>query len=254
MMIEYFSELRENLTDTRLSAIPVDDVKKVVFKYVSDNGYIKGAYGYHNNNGTSYRGSPTVAEVIRILDEGDFSDYQQVDISEIDAWMDDLHPEGQWREFQERIKNTWHKNHFLRDDLSSLCAGVNSFLKQKAYDARQAAKREREAQHQQEVASESNRWAGEVGQLISFTVAEAKIATYIDVPYYAGSSYPLWKIKDEQGLIYSWGDTSGKASISVGDRIEAKIKRLNEFRGIKETQIWKVKVESAIRHHKGFFD
>lgn len=204
--VNRFSPLKsvnENLTDNRLSSFSAPDVKKVVFDNVSKNGYVKGSYGYHNNNGTSYRGSPTVADIVKILDAGDFSSYQEVDLSAIDSFINELSPSGDFAEFQKRLKDVWNKNHFVRDDISVLCAAVNYFIKNRQYEKRQAEKREKEERHQQAVASDSNRWAGEIGEEISFIVKEAKIATYIEPPYYNAMSYPLWKIVDEEGLVYS---------------------------------------------------
>ena len=74
--------VNENLTDKKLSSIDKDIIKRLVIKYVKDNGYIKGSYGYHNNNGTSYRGSPTVSEIWRLLD-GEIDDDLLVDIPEM---------------------------------------------------------------------------------------------------------------------------------------------------------------------------
>lgn len=241
----------ENLTNDKLSRIPSDDIRRLIFKYVSDFGYIKGGYGYHNNNGTSYRGSPTVAEIARILDSENYSDYLAPDTDEINNWVNNLQPEGQFADFQRKIKDVWPKRVFVRDDFPILCAAVASFNREKEYQERQRARQERAAKHQQAVEADSNRWAGNVGDEIEFVVKEAKIVTYIRPNYYNASDYPLWKITDVNGLVYSWGDTSCEAEVVAGSKIKAKIRRLNEYKGIKETQIWKVKIEGP--KVRGFF-
>ena len=181
----------ENLTNDKLSKIPSDDIRRLIFRYVSDFGYVKGGYGYHNNNGTSYRGSPTVAEIARILDSGDYSDYMSPNTDEMDNWVDNLQPGDQFADFQRKIKDVWPKNILVRDDFPILCAAVASFNREKEYQERQRAREERAAKHQQAVESSSNRWAGEVGDEVEFVVKEAKIVTYIHPNYYNASDYPL---------------------------------------------------------------
>lgn len=146
----------ENLTDKKLSGINKEVVKRLILKYVTDNGYIKGSYGYHNNNGTSYRGSPTVAEITRMLDDEIREEDLAPDTIEIDNWVDNLTPEGEYASYQEKIKDTWKKNYFVRGDLTLLCSAVNSFLKDKDYRSRQVARQERQIAYQEKVASASN--------------------------------------------------------------------------------------------------
>jgi hypothetical protein len=157
--MEYFCEINENLTDKKLSGMDPNLVKRVVLKHVVDNGYIKGSYGYHNNNGTSYRGSPTVAEIVSILDqEVDESRLADEKFSqEMESWINSLQPAGNFAEYQQRIKDTWGKNYFVRSDLGMLCSAVNSFLKDKEYKQRQQDKADRQQAHQEKVASDSNR-------------------------------------------------------------------------------------------------
>lgn len=92
---DYFSFMEivdENLTQAKFNAIDNDTIKRVVLGYVNENGYIKGEYGYHNNNYSTYRSSPTVIELTRIFDEGDYGEYLASEnlFNEMNEWVDNL--------------------------------------------------------------------------------------------------------------------------------------------------------------------
>ena len=247
--------IKEALTVNKFNSINNDTIKKVVLGYVKDNGYIKGDYGYHNNNFTSYRGSPTVAELKRIFDEGNYDDYLVPDnvLDEMDNWVNHLDFSNvRLADYFRRCQEIWEKPHVDKDDLSILASMCNTFFQNKRFAQRRAeqqAERERQQQvHQARLESPANRFAGNVGDTVEFEIAEAGIDRWIDPPTNYTSSYPLWKIKDAEGLVYTWGDTKEETTLEPGMRVRAKIRRQNEYRGIKETQIWRLEVLGQNNH------
>ena len=237
-----------------LRTIPAEDVRKVVLQYVKENGYVSGGYGYHNNNGTSYRQSPTVEEIYRILRNEDNLEPYRADeetFREMNAYVQNLIPEDRYAEFKERCKEVWAKEHYEKSDLSLLAACCSSFFSNKAYQKRQQERAEKDAAHEAEVASEANVWVGTVGQDVEFVISEAKIIYYINVPTYHGGSYPVWAIKDAEGHTFIVSDTSGTWELEPGDKIKGKIQSHTEFRGIKQTKLWRASIEQAGR--TGFF-
>lgn len=74
MIIDLFLDkdsISEALTQNKLAMIPVDTLRRLAFGLVARDGYEKGGYGYHNNNGTTYRQSQTLVDFIHILDAGE---------------------------------------------------------------------------------------------------------------------------------------------------------------------------------------
>lgn len=252
----------ENLTQAKFNAIDNDTIKRVVLGYVNENGYIKGEYGYHNNNYSTYRSSPTVLELTRIFDEGDYGEYLASEklFNEMNDWVDHLDMSNeQLRGYFTKGKEMWDKNHVAKEELSLLASFCNTFIRNKQYQQnvldRQVEKERREREHQEKVSSESNKFAGNVGDVVEFELGkDAEIERWIEVPTYYGGSYPVWKLTDINGLVYTWSDTQSSAresDLKVGTLIKGKIKKLNEFRGVKTTQIWKVEFRANLQNRLG---
>lgn len=235
--------------------ISAENFKRIIIKYVLENGYIKGSW-----NGRYSTASPTVTEINRILrslNQGeDLTEYlcSLEQYEDINTWVQNTIPSGPMAEWQNKCINSWNKEENLdQDDLKNIVSFVSSYDQQKKFERRNQEKQERERQHQAAIESESNVWAGEVGDNVQFIVKEAKISGWVQPRSYYADSYPIWKIIDMQGRTYSWGDTKQEADIKPGNIIKARIKKLNEFRGIKETQIWKLEITDNSGRNLGFF-
>ena len=245
----------EIMTSTKWNYLTSEEIKRVCLKYVTEHGYVKGSYGYHNNNGTTYRGSPTVSEITSLLANNmeDLEPYMCSipEYREMNLWVDSLklYEQGEFEDYYRKCVDVWGKDRLDKSDLSLICAFCNSFNKDKQYKARQVQKQEREREHAEKVASDSNVWVGEIGQEIEFSVASANIVSYVTPKSYYAVSYPLWKIVDTEGHQYSWGDTKDEAQIKPGDTIKGKVKAHNEFKRIKETRLTRIKIKSGISNN-----
>ena len=239
----------------RTYKVPSDVIKRFVLKFVKDNGYIKPFW-----NGQYSTPSPTVEEIHRTLKENpDTSSLDlcsESDIDGLDMYVSQVESEVNNPETPNLAVNEWKRDcirvwkeidsrEVTKEDIKKIVGFVSSYIENLKYQERQRQKQEREREHERQVQSSSNTWAGQVGDEVTFTVAEANISTWIQPPSYYAEEYPLWKIKDLDGRVYSWGDTKNSGNnIEPNMTITGKIKKLNEFRGIKETQLWKVKISN----------
>lgn len=233
----------EELNLTEAYNVQHEIIKRVIIKYVKDNGYIRGGW-----NGRYPTPSPTVEEINKLLrHESNLEEYMCTpeEYSEFNTWATTVEPEGPQADWMRKCIESWNKTSGLDlQDVKNLVSFVSYRDSNIKFQQRQQARADREAQHQAEVESESNVWAGQIGEEISFVVREAH-SNY-------GMYGTMWTIKDTQGRTYSWGDSKGEATIERGDRITGKIRDLTEFRGIKQTKIWRVKIEHGGR--LGFFE
>ena len=226
--------------------------KRVIIKYVKENGYIKGDW-----NGRYPIPSPTVEAINRILRNVDNLDDYMCTPEEyhgMDEWVNRTTPEGPQADWTRKCIDSWNKESDLQlQDLKNLVAFTSLYVNGIKYQQRQQARQEREREHQANVDSETNTWAGEIGDTVEFTIQECKIAFWIQPRSYYANSYPCWTIKGTDGRTYTWNDTKQEVTLEPGMRIKGKIKKLTEFRGIKQTQVWRIEITSSHGTSLGFF-
>ena len=238
-----FGFLAERLNLKESYNVPAETFKRVIIKYVKDNGYIKGGW-----NGRYSTPSPTVEEINKLLRHvDDLTEYMctEEELHDFDTWVNSVTPEGAQADWMRNCIDSWNKTNNLEpQDLKNLVSFVSYRDSNIKFQQRQAAKMERERQHQADVESDSNTWAGEVGDTVEFTVQECKIAFWVQPRSYYADSYPSWVIKGTDGKTYTWNDTKQEVTLEPGMKIKGKIKKLTEFRGIKQTQVWRIEISS----------
>ena len=155
----FMENLDEALTVQKFNNLDNDLIKRIILQHVQKYGYMGGSYGNHNNNGTSYRGSPTVSEIIHILDsDGDLSQFacDPEVLTGMNDWVSQLVPEGSYADYETRCKQIWEKPHMAKEDLSMAASFCSRYFRNLEYMERQRQRQERERQHQAEIESESN--------------------------------------------------------------------------------------------------
>lgn len=100
-----------------------------------------------------------------------------------------------------------------------------------------AEKRDRELKAKDEAARSS--WAGKVGDRITFKIAEAAVVTSWETMY---GTTNIIKIKDEAGLTYTWKTSCYLNDTDIGLTLKGTIKALNEFRGVKQTELTRCRI------------
>lgn len=102
--------------------------------------------------------------------------------------------------------------------------------------------REREAQRNANLNRDTNTYAGNVGDKVTFTVRTVKVAYYRDSGNYYGGTYPVYKMVGTDGRIYLWGSASGTEPV-VGDTLVGTVKRQTESRnGERATEVTRCKI------------
>ena len=113
-----------------------------------------------------------------------------------------------------------------------------------AYDREleyEAERREREAREAEARARSS--WMGEVGDKISFKVADFSIISSWDTRW---GSVRVFKFTGVDGLVATWKTANWlTAEDVVGHMITGTVKELKEFRGVKQTELMRCKVSVA---------
>lgn len=229
----------EELSLTESYNVSPEIIKRVVIKYVKENGYTRGDW-----NGRYPTESPTVHNINALLRQvEDLEPYECTpeELEEFNTWVSHVQPEGAQAEWMRRCIDTWNKQDSLeKEDLRNLVSFVSYKFSNDAYNRRQEQKRQAELQHQQRVESETNTWAGEIGDIISFTVDEAKT-------FYSAYGV-IWNVTGTDGRTYTWYE---EKEVQHGDHVTGKVKALNEFRGIKQTRLVHVEIS---QQNLGFFN
>jgi hypothetical protein len=101
----------------------------------------------------------------------------------------------------------------------------------------QAEKAERERKEQKAAAKSS--WAGEVGEKISFKIADFTTISSWETQW--GITY-VYKFIDENGRECTWKTSNWLSEKCIGKTVKGTVKELKEFRGIKQTELTRCKV------------
>ena len=93
-------------------------------------------------------------------------------------------------------------------------------------------------QEEKKVADSASKHVGEVGQRISFKIANAVALTSWETEW---GYTTLWKIIDESGNVFTW-KTSSCPDFEHAGKITGTIKAHNEFRDCKQTELTRCKL------------
>ena len=104
-----------------------------------------------------------------------------------------------------------------------------------------AEKREREAAEAEARAKSS--WLGSVGDKVSFEIADFRVISSWETQW---GTTAVYKFTDKEGHEVTWKTTSWVNDRRiVGARISGKVKERKEYRGIKQTELTRCKLEYA---------
>lgn len=89
----------------------------------------------------------------------------------------------------------------------------------------------------------SNSYAGEIGDIVDFVITSVMVSHYRTPNVYRASSYPVYRMTDEEGKVYMWGCTNPEIELEPGKHVKGKIKTTFERRnGEKVTELTRCKV------------
>ena len=192
--------------------------RKQAYKYVEQHGYTAGETGREfsaalkNDPDMMQATDREIAEVTNYLNNARTSDYIR------------------------NVTAVWNKPTYSWRDAGYITSAVASYFKERDRQAELARQHERNMQSE---------YAGNVGDKISFTVAEARVIYWrTGGPRFNASEYPVFRLVGDDGKVYIWGSTT-TSQIYPDDRITGTIKKLIERpNGEKQTEITRCKVET----------
>lgn len=210
-------------------------IKKKAYVYVKENGYVSGE---------------TPQKFLQALNSGRIDgEASSEELREVDEWMFNHRRDSN---YMIRAYEAWHEYHF-NDKLAALItSALGSFFRD------QRRRNEREQVRQNNLNDPANTYAGNVGDRVTFTIAEDPVYLYsTQGRNFDGSVY---KLVDEQGHVYTWIIYSDDVEFNKGDTITGTIKGLRErSNGERQTEIYRCTVTRNQRPpqnngRRGFFD
>ena len=115
-------------------------------------------------------------------------------------------------------------------------------------DAEEAARKANEAEQ-----AEKSQYVGEVGKRVSFDLADYKCVTSWETMY--GTTY-VYKMVDGSGDVFTWKTGNGMTPYFAGDaemvpaKITGTVKSHKEYRGVKQTELTRCRVEYGKKEHE----
>ena len=200
---------------TETVVLEQNKIRKQLLQYVKDNGYLP-------------------AKTVREFKEKLFNNEHlpkatDEDVQEITDAAGRL---GQ-SDWSRNAVAAWNKQYIEIRDLALLASLCHICLENIAKETAARALR----------AEPSNTFAGEIGDEVEFTVTSSMIAYYRTPNVYNASSYPVYRMTDEDGKVYMWGCTNDQIVVEAGSRIKGRIKSTFERKnGEKVTELTRCKV------------
>lgn len=213
-----FSDI-DNYGREQFARYSMEIARKQAYKYVERHGYTAGETGrafsaeLRNDPNMDQASDAEVAAVTDYLETAPTSDYIR------------------------NVKAVWNKPTYSFRDAGYITSAVSSFFRDRERQARLAREQEERAQSE---------YAGQVGDKVTFRVAEARIIYWRSGgPRFNASEYPVFRIVADDGKVYIWGATTSP-EIEQNDTISGTIKKLIERpNGEKQTEITRCKVETT---------
>lgn len=198
---EFMQSIRASMRTS--SCVSSKEVKEVSYSYVKQNGYKRGDTARAISNLVFGRGTKARAT--------------KEQIEEVDAWVESLDADN---DYLKNAKVAWESKYSEYRDIAFIASLINAYFKEKA--------------RLDEVAKSTNAYMGEVGDKVVFKVASKRVLYSKGKYAYYGDTVYMFELHDEQGHAILWSTSS---IVGVGDVIQAKINKLGEYKGIKQTTI-----------------
>lgn len=214
---------------------PMAKARKQAFRYVQEHGYIAGRTGQDfaielsNDHGLPQASDEEVQAVTDYLETTAQSDWQRNALA------------------------AWSKEQYKSRDAGLITSAVSSYFRDQE---RQAAARAREEQQRAALASRENSFAGEVGETVTFTVREHRVAFWrTGGPRFNAGEYPVYRILGTDNRIYIWGCSSG-IQLNAGDTLQGKVKKqITRPNGELQTEVTRCKIVTpSPNSYRGFFN
>lgn len=208
--------------------------KKQAYKYVQSNGYIPGRTGKEF--------------AVALANNEHIAQASDEEIQQVSDWLENSEP----NDYIQNALAAWNKGQYQPRDAGLITSAVNSYFK---WQEREAARIAREQERAATIASQENTFAGNVGDSVTFTVRDCRVAYWrTGGPSFNAHSYPVYRILGTDNRVYIWGCSSG-IDINVGDTLQGKIKKqITRPDGELQTEVTRCKVTNVGPNgYRGFF-
>lgn len=115
-----------------------------------------------------------------------------------------------------------------------LASAFPTYNRELEYEAERRAKEAKEAAERAR-----SSWMGEVGDRISFKIADAFAVTSWETQW---GVTRIYKIVNEAGQVATWKTSAWIDDSDIGKTIKGTVKELNEYRGVKQTELIRCKI------------
>ena len=132
------------------------------------------------------------------------------------------------------LKVACANEYLVRHSLGLVASAFPAYDRQLQWDAE---RREREAQ--QKAAAAASTWAGNVGDRVTFQLANFRTITSWETQW--GTTY-VYAMTDDKGITYTWKTSCFLSDRSIGKTVKGTVKELKEFRGVKQTELTRCKI------------
>ena len=224
--------IRQN--HTAYLGYPMDKARKQAYRYVQTYGYIAGRTGQE-----------FAAELSNDHSLPQASDQE---VQQVTDWLQNSEP----NDYLRNALAAWTKGQYKSKDAGLITSAVSSYFK---WQEREAARLAREAEREAQLAARDNTFAGEVGDTVSFTIREFRVAYWrTGGPRFNASEYPVYRILGTDNRVYIWG-CSSNIDINVGDTLQGKVKKqITRPNGEIQTEVTRCKITRVgPNNYRGFF-
>lgn len=197
---EFLKSIRCSMSSNTCTSSKV--VKEISYAYVKQNGYKSGV---------------TTREIANLIYSGSGVRASKSQIEKVDAWVESMDANN---DYLKNAKVAWESKYSEYRDIAIIASLINTYFKEMA--------------RIEEINKTNNTYMGEVGDKVVFKVASKRVLYSKGKYAYYGDEVYMVEIHDEQGHTILWSTSS---FVSVGDIIQAKIKSLGEYKGVKQTII-----------------
>ena len=214
---------------------PMEKARKQAYRYVQAHGYTAGRTGQDF--------------AIALSNDHGLPQASDEEVQQVTNWLENSEP----NDYLRNALAAWTKGQYKSRDAGLITSAVSSYFK---WQEREAARIARENERAAELASRENTFAGEVGDTVTFTIREYRVAYWrTGGPRFSASEYPVYRILGTDNRVYIWG-CSSNVDINVGDTLQGKVKKqITRPNGEIQTEVTRCKiVRVGPNNYRGFFN
>ena len=213
---------------------PMEKARKQAYRYVQTYGYIAGRTGQEF--------------ATELSNDHSLPQASDQEVQQVTDWLQNSEP----NDYLRNALAAWTKGQYKSRDAGLITSAVSSYFK---WQEREAARLAREAEREAQLASRDNTFAGEVGDTVSFTIREFRVAYWrTGGPRFSAGEYPVYRILGTDNRVYIWG-CSSNIDINVGDTLQGKVKKqITRPNGEIQTEVTRCKITNVgPNNYRGFF-